>query len=77
MEQLDILPKHFPEIISSQYLNNISLEQQECHCPKRGQGAPPIPTKIHFAATEENLPKLKQWLLDYYGGTAFKTCEHL
>ena len=35
-----------------------------------------MPTKLPYAPTEENIPKLKEWLLDYYGSTAFNTCEH-
>ncbi|RUS68757.1 hypothetical protein EGW08_023479, partial [Elysia chlorotica] len=29
-----------------------------------------------LTATKNNLPALKEWLLDYYGATAFNVCEH-
>ena len=54
----------------------IAAEQEECDCPRRGQGVPRLPTEIPYAATEKNIPKLKEWLLDYFGATAFNTCEH-
>ena len=27
-------------------------------------------------ATPENIPALKEWILNYYGATSFNTCEH-
>ena len=36
-----------------------------CTCPRR-QGPPPPPTKLPFAALEDNRGKLEQYLLDYY-----------
>ena len=50
-------------------------EPQECQCPRRGQ-VPPLPIKLPYEPTEENIPKIIEWLLDYYGSTAFNTCEH-
>ena len=49
-----------------------------CSCPKRGQEPPPMPTELPpgIAATPENVPALRQWLLDYYEATTFNTCEH-
>ena len=35
-----------------------------------------MPTQLPFPATAENVPKLKRWLLDYYGASMFNTCPH-
>ena len=53
----------------------ISTEAKECSCPKHTL-PPPLPTKLPFPATEENVPKLKDWLLKHYGSSTFNTCEH-
>ena len=37
--------------------------EKPCHCPKRSLG-PTEPSKLPCAPTEENLPKLKQYILD-------------
>ena len=53
-------------------------EPSSCNCPKRGQEPPVIPSELPsgITATPDNLPALRQWLLDYYGATTFNTCEH-
>ena len=35
----------------------------------------PEPPKLPFKPTPENLPKLKQFVLDYYKSSAFNQCE--
>jgi len=37
---------------------------------------PPLPTTLPCPATEENTPKLKQYLIDYYSSSTFNICEH-
>ena len=37
---------------------------------------PPVPEKPPYPATEENIPKLKQWILDNYKSSAFNCCEN-
>ena len=45
--------------------DEISLD---CSCPKRTK-PPPLPTSLPCPATEENVMKLKQYLLDYYSSS--------
>ena len=46
-----------------------------CKCPQR-TAVPPKPKNLPFAPTEENIPKMKQWLLDRYASSTFNTCPH-
>lgn len=78
---LGMISQSFPtigEIIgtttSSVIDNDISMESQ-CDCPKR-QAPPQIPDKLPFPATEENVPKLRDFLLEHYKSSTFNTCEH-
>ena len=45
-----------------------------CQCPRRSM--PPSPPSLPCEATEENLPILKQFILDTYSSSAFNTCSH-
>ena len=47
---------------------------EQCSCPNRA--LPPTSSpKLPCAATEENLPKLKQYILDRFAASAFNTCQ--
>ena len=46
-----------------------------CSCPIR-QAPPEDPPILPCPPTQENLPKLKQYILDRYSASAFNTCEH-
>ena len=46
-----------------------------CKCPQR-TAVPPKPKSLPFAPTEENIPKMKKWLLDRYASSTFNTCPH-
>ena len=46
-----------------------------CNCPRQTK-PPPLPTSLPCPATEENILRLKQYLLDYYSSSTFNTCEH-
>ena len=46
-----------------------------CNCPRRSK-PPPLPTSLPCPATEANVLKLKQYLLDYYHSSTFNTCEN-
>ena len=37
---------------------------------------PEPPTKMPFPPIEENVPKLKEWIENYYGSSTFNKCEH-
>ena len=86
LEHLGVIPVDFPFVPASpppDYVNSIAGEAPKtsdpsCSCPKRGQPPPPLPTELPsgLEATEENIPALKQWILDYYASTTFNVCEH-
>ncbi|CAC5412152.1 unnamed protein product [Mytilus coruscus] len=46
-----------------------------CNCPKR-KLPPAMPTKLPYPASEANLTKMKQFLMDYYKSSTFNTCDH-
>ena len=46
----------------------------DCNCPVRST-APDVPTQLPFEATEENLDKLEQWIVEYYSASAFNQGE--
>ena len=47
---------------------------EQCSCPNRAL-PPTSPVQLPCAATEENLPKLKQYILDRFATSAFNTCQ--
>ena len=49
--------------------------QLECDCPQR-QTPPQIPTNLPFPATEDNIHRLRDFLLEHYKSSTFNTCEH-
>jgi len=65
MKDLGIIDESFPNSISA----TTESPSDECNCPKR-------PTEIPFAPTEENIPKLKAWLLDAFASSALNQCPH-
>ena len=50
-------------------------ENETCNCPRRAL-PPSQPPRLPCAPTEENLPTLKQYILDRYKASAFNICEH-
>jgi len=75
---LGIIPDNFPCAHASAFCNTDSAHEPSvapCGCPTR-QLPPPPPASLPFPATEENRPKLQQYLLDYYRSSTFNTCEH-
>ena len=51
------------------------LGDSQCRCPQR-TSVPPKPKSLPFSPTPENIPKMKQWLLEQYGSSTFNTCPH-
>ena len=49
--------------------------EKPCSCPKRALPPEKLPD-LPCAPTPENLPRLKQFLLDHYADSAFNVCEH-
>ncbi|CAG2254453.1 unnamed protein product [Mytilus edulis] len=82
---LGIISENFPTIgeITGSVTDTSALKNDEnrfttqidCNCPKR-QTPPPIPVKLPFPPTEENVPKLQNFLLEHYKSSTFNTCEH-
>ena len=51
------------------------IDDSLCKCPQR-TAVPPKPKSLPFAPTPENIPNMKQWLLDRYASSTFNTCPH-
>ena len=49
-------------------------DEMPCSCPPR-QPPPATPPTLPCAPTKDNLPKLKQYILDRYAASAFNRCE--
>ena len=50
-------------------------DDRKCKCPMRMRPPEP-PSTLPMAATEENVPKLKKWIIERYASSAFNTCTH-
>ena len=50
-------------------------DPDNCDCPVRTE-PPPIPQSLPFPATEENIPKLRDWIIEKYSSSAFNCCEN-
>ena len=48
---------------------------EKCSCPTR-TSPPPVPEHIPFPPTEQNIPKLKAWILQKYRSSAFNCCHN-
>ena len=72
---LGIISPNFPTI--GETLSTIEHldSSKDCQCPRR-QLPPPIPVKLPFPPTDENVDKLGKWILDYYKNSTFNVCEH-
>ena len=46
----------------------------DCKCPVRVM-APDVPSELPLEPTPENVPRLEQWIRDYYAASAFNCCE--
>ena len=78
--ELGIIDKDFPSIGSGAGEVSINScdsagEDGKCSCPERTP-TPPPPSELPFPATEDNIPKLKQWILDNYASSAFNCCQN-
>jgi hypothetical protein len=78
---LGMITEKFPtvgEVLSTDSLsqpNSESINTTPCTCPQH-QPPPPKPESLPFPATESNRTKLQEWLINYYSGSTFNTCEH-
>ena len=90
-KDLGLVPEEFPkvasidenvpamlDVISPTKCSNSGVPSSQadvCQCPKR-ELPPPAPTVLPYAPTKDNLPRLKQFILDRYASSAFNCCEH-
>lgn len=81
---LGMISEHFPQIgdvanAKDHYLQSDVVHAQtpvKCDCPQRTL-PPAKPTKLPFqATTQEDVSRLKSWLLEYYKSSTFNTCSH-
>ena len=78
LEDLRIIQDNFPLPMSG---NNSLLgieDDSPCSCPERASSPPTLPETLPegFKGTEEEVPKLKDWILQHYGSTCFNICDH-
>ena len=75
---LGILSEDFPSIPTTLPTGNLASSgtpSRTCSCPAR-TSPPPPPTSLPFPPTAKNREKLKAWIEEYYGSSAFNQCEH-
>ena len=46
-----------------------------CKCSQRTSD-PPMPKTLPFAPTPENIPRMKEWLLNRFASSTFNTCPY-
>ena len=60
---------------TKEYIEPLTCREAcDCTCPDRSM-PPEVPPTIPFAPTEENVPKLEQWIREHYASSAFNVCE--
>ena len=76
MKDLGIVPKKLEPTVSA--CEEDDGNGNACNCPRRGEPPPPCPDSLPdgLLDSEENIPKIKNWLLKMFADTAFNTCEH-
>ncbi|VDI79213.1 Hypothetical predicted protein [Mytilus galloprovincialis] len=56
-------------------IGSVNSLDTTCNCSQR-KLSPPMPRNLPYPATEDNLEKIKQFLMDYYKSSTFNTCDH-
>ena len=85
LKGLGVVPLDFPKIAMADMVAGVGLQkcsndgivtegQTKCSCPKRTL-APDLPTSLPYPPCKENIPKLKDWILDRYSSSSFNNCE--
>merc|ERR1711905_70536 len=81
MRDLRIINEHFPLPGSSDSppcglcVAAARTDDPLCDCPRR-TGPPATPPFLPFSATEDNIPKMKEWLLKHFASSTFNQCPH-
>ena len=82
-QDLGIIAENFPEVGAADSeittaINKCTLVSEDdpdkCSCPVRA-ATPDPPKELPFPATKENIPRLKEYIINYYRDSAFNTCE--
>ena len=82
LESLGIVHPAFPDCNVESELSIttpiVDSMEAQCSCPRRVKEPPKLPASLPpgLSGTEENVDRLREWLLDYYGATTFNVCEH-
>ena len=81
MRDLKIINKHFPLPGSSDRplcglcVAAPKADEHACDYPRRS-GPPSAPPFLPFSATEDNIPRMKVWLLEHFASSTFNQCPH-
>ena len=76
LKDLGVISKDFPHTDGEMKAAACaSGNQGVCQCAKRTP-TPNRPVDIPYAATRENVPKLKKWLEDQFATSSFNQCTH-
>ena len=67
-KDLQMISRDFPCINRIQDSTTENSSIKNCNCPLRN--------KLPFPASKANVPKLKEFLLNYYKSSTFNVCEH-
>ena len=68
-------PLYPKELTSRSGCDAQTADAETCSCPRRGV-VPDRPSSLPFEAIPENIPRMKEWLLDTFKGSTFNTCPH-
>ena len=78
MRELGIIDQDFPKVQArddNAATSKIESELAPCGCPKHSL-PPTRPNSLPFAPLEENVDKMKAWLLDRFSSSIFNICPH-
>ena len=76
LKELDCLPEDFPGGAGQEGTVLKAGEQERpCSCPDR-ELPPEPPTELPVEPREENIGRLKEWIVSRYRASAFNTCTH-
>ncbi len=78
--QLRVIPKNFPKVGSVPESSEVSASTVDtgiapCGCPLR-QLPPGRPNRLPFEPIPDNIPRMQEWILEYYKGSTFNQCTH-
>ena len=73
---LNYISPEFPKKKPEQVCSSKSGKRGECDCDCPDRSLPPEPPdQPPFQPVPENIPKLEQWIKDFYAASAFNCCE--